>query len=324
MSEVLEIRWHGRGGQGAKTAALMFGEAALETGKYIQAFPEYGPERMGAPVAAYDRLSDEPIQVHSGIKNPKIVVVLDPSLITVARVLNGLKPDGILLVNTADNPKALKQELGLGDSKIKVFTVDANQIATDAFGKAIPNTPMLGALVKVSGVLEYNAVIESIKDKLNKKFRGKDKLVAQNLEAVKRAYNEVKSSEDPGVPECVPKAYCVQNECDAPAAEVLPKTWKDLPCGPHLRDTKKVRENKTGAWRSRRPHWSAEKCNNCLNCWIYCPDASIKLEKRQNARTGKEEETVVGIDYDFCKGCGICAEVCPKKVQAIVMGKEEK
>ena len=134
MSEVLEIRWHGRGGQGAKTAALMFGEAALETGKYIQAFPEYGPERMGAPVSAYNRLADEPIQVHSGIKNPRIVVVLDPSLITVARVLNGLKPDGILLVNTQDNPKALKQELGLQDSKIKVYTVDANQIATDCFG----------------------------------------------------------------------------------------------------------------------------------------------------------------------------------------------
>ena len=222
MSEVLEIRWHGRGGQGAKTAALMFGEAALETGKYIQAFPEYGPERMGAPVSAYNRLADEPIQVHSGIKNPRIVVVLDPSLITVARVLNGLKPDGILLVNTQDNPKALKQELGLQDSKIKVYTVDANQIATDCFGKAIPNTPMLGALIKVSSVLNYDSVITSIKDKLNKKFRGKDKLVAQNLEAVKRAYNEVLSSDDPGVPECVPKAYCVQNECDVPGAEVLP------------------------------------------------------------------------------------------------------
>jgi pyruvate ferredoxin oxidoreductase gamma subunit len=319
MSEVLEIRWHGRGGQGAKTAALMFAEAALETGKYIQAFPEYGPERMGAPVTAYDRLSDEPIQIHSGIKEPKIVLVLDPSLISVANVLKGLKPDGILLVNTSDSPKALKQELGLGGSRTKVWTVDANQIAVDCYGKAIPNTPMLGALVKVSGVLNYDSVIESIKDKLNKKFRGKDKLVAQNLEAVKRAHNEAKSSDDPGVPECVPKAYCVQNECAAPAAgelahDVLPRKWQDLPCGPHLRDTKRVRENKTGAWRSRRPHWSAEKCTNCLVCWIYCPDAAIKMEN------GK----VVGIDMDYCKGCGICAEACPKKIQAITMGKEEK
>jgi pyruvate ferredoxin oxidoreductase gamma subunit len=302
----------------------MFGEAALETGKYIQAFPEYGPERMGAPVAAYDRLSDEPIQVHSGIKNPRIVVVLDPSLITVARVLNGLKQDGILLVNTQDSPKALKEELGLGQTKIQVWTVDANQIATDAFGKAIPNTPMLGALVRVSGVLNYDAVLESIKDKLNKKFRGKDKLVAQNLEAVKRAYNEVKSSDDPSVPACVPKAYCEQNACDVPAGEVLPLKWQDLPCGPHLRDLKKVRENKTGAWRSRRPHWSAEKCNHCLNCWIYCPDAAIKTVQEKDARTGRERAKVTGIDFDYCKGCGICAEVCPPKVQAITMGKEEK
>ena len=314
MSEVLEIRWHGRGGQGAKTAALMFGEAALETGKFIQAFPEYGPERMGAPVTAYNRLSDEPIQVHSGIKNPKIVLVLDPSLISVANVLKGIRPDGILLVNTQDNPKALKQELNLQDTKIKVYTVDASQIATDCYGKAIPNTPMLGALVKVSGVLNYDSVIESIKDKLNKKFRGKDKLVAQNLDAVKRAYNEVRSSEDPGVPECVPKAYCVQNECAAPAAEPLPRTWKDLPRGAHLRDTKKVLENKTGAWRSRRPHWDKDKCTNCLVCWIYCPDASILM------KDGK----VSGIDYDYCKGCGICAEMCPRKINAITMGKEEK
>jgi pyruvate ferredoxin oxidoreductase gamma subunit len=316
LSEVLEIRWHGRGGQGAKTAALMFGEAALETGKYIQAFPEYGPERMGAPVAAYNRLSDEPIQVHSGIKNPRIVLVLDPSLIKAARVLNGLQKDGILLINTQDNPKAVKQELGLQGTKIRVWTVDANQIATDCFGKAIPNTPMLGALVRISGVLDFDAVMTSIKDKLNKKFRGKDKLVTQNLEAVKRAYDEVRSSEDPGVPECVPKAYCPQNpdECSDATVEVLPKTWKDLPCGPHLRDLKKVRENRTGAWRSRRPHWSNEKCIQCLICWIYCPDAAIKLEN------GK----IAGFDYDYCKGCGICADICPKKANAITMGKEEK
>lgn len=192
-SEVLEIRWHGRGGQGAKTAALLFGEAALETGKYIQAFPEYGPERMGAPVSAYNRLSDEPIQIHSAIKNPKIAVVLDPTLIDAVKVLEGLKEDGILLVNTKEEPKALKQRLGLEKTKIKVFTVDANQIAIDTIGRAIPNTPMLGALVKVTGVLNFDSMLGSIRKKLLVKFRVNEKLVEGNIASVKRAYEEVKS-----------------------------------------------------------------------------------------------------------------------------------
>lgn len=192
-SEVLEIRWHGRGGQGAKTAALLFGESALETGKYIQAFPEYGPERMGAPVSAYNRLSDEPIQIHSAIKNPKIVVVLDPTLIDAVHVLEGLKEDGILLVNTKDEPKVLKQRLGLEQTKTKVFTVDATQIAIDTIERPIPNTPMLGALVKVTSVLNIDSMLDSIKKKLFVKFRGNEKLVQGNIASVKRAYEEVKS-----------------------------------------------------------------------------------------------------------------------------------
>lgn len=192
-AEVLEIRWHGRGGQGAKTAALLFGESALETGKYIQAFPEYGPERMGAPVSAYNRLSDEPIQIHSAIKNPKIVVVLDPTLIDAVHVLEGLKEDGILLVNTKDEPKVLKQRLGLEQTKIRIFTVDATQIAIDTIERAIPNTPMLGALVKVTGVFNIDSMLDSIKKKLLVKFRGNEKLVEGNIASVKRAYEEVKS-----------------------------------------------------------------------------------------------------------------------------------
>ncbi|MEO0093597.1 MAG: 2-oxoacid:acceptor oxidoreductase family protein [candidate division WOR-3 bacterium] len=192
MGNLLEIRWHGRGGQGAKTAALLFGEAALETGKYIQAFPEYGPERMGAPVTAYNRLSDEPIQIHSAIKNPNIVVVLDPTLIS-NEVLEGLPQDGILLVNTKEEPKVLKQRLKLENTKLKVFTVDATQIAIDTIGRPIPNTPMLGALVKVTGVLNFDSMLGSIRKKLLVKFRGNEKLVEGNVASVKRAYEEVKS-----------------------------------------------------------------------------------------------------------------------------------
>lgn len=191
MAEVLEIRWHGRGGQGAKTAALLFGEAALETGKFIQAFPEYGPERMGAPVAAFNRLSEKPIRSHSGIKNPDIVVVLDPSLIEPARVTEGLKPGGILLVNTAESPEALRQRLGL-PATVKVYTIDASAIAMETVGRDVPNTPMLGALARVTGVLELQPMLEAIRSKLSVKFRGRDKLVEDNLASIRRAYEEVK------------------------------------------------------------------------------------------------------------------------------------
>lgn len=191
MADVLEIRWHGRGGQGAKTAALLFGEAALDTGKFIQAFPEYGPERMGAPVTAFNRLSDEPIYSHSGIKTPDIVVVLDSSLINPARVVEGLKDNGILLINTTETPDELRKRLNL-PSTIKVYTVDASKIALETIGRDVPNTPMLGALVRVTGILQLEPMLEAIKEKLGVKFRGRTKLVDDNLKSIRRAYDEVK------------------------------------------------------------------------------------------------------------------------------------
>jgi pyruvate ferredoxin oxidoreductase gamma subunit len=188
----LEIRWHGRGGQGAKTAALLFGEAALDTGMYIQAFPEYGPERMGAPVAAFNRLSDKPIRTHAGVKSPRIVVVLDASLIEPARVTDGLPEDGILLVNSTDEPAALRARMKLPAS-IQLYVVDASKIAMETVGKNVPNTPMLGALVKVTGVLEFEPMMKAIEHKLGEKFRGgKEKFVAPNLVSIRRAYAEVR------------------------------------------------------------------------------------------------------------------------------------
>jgi len=192
MAEVLEIRWHGRGGQGAKTAALLFAESALDTGKFIQAFPEYGPERMGAPVTAFNRLSESRIRSHSGIKEPDIVVVLDPSLIGPARVTDGLKEGGILLVNAVDSPEDLRRRFKIPPG-IKVYTVDASKIATETVGKDVPNTPMLGALVRVTGILDFETVMESIKHKLSEKFRGgKEQFIEGNLKSVRRAYEEVK------------------------------------------------------------------------------------------------------------------------------------
>jgi len=191
MKEIFEIRWHGRGGQGAKTAALLFGDAALSTGKYIQAFPEYGPERMGAPVQAFNRLSDKPITIHSGITSPDIVIVLDPTLMKSIDVTAGLPEDGILLVNTNKSPQEIRKELNIEGKKIA--TCDAYKISEETIGKKIPNTPMLGALISVSGILDFDHMLKDTEDKLSKKFAGRPEIVKGNINSMKRAFEEVKT-----------------------------------------------------------------------------------------------------------------------------------
>ena len=187
---MVEIRWHGRGGQGAKTAALLFADAAMNSGKFIQAFPEYGPERMGAPVQSFNRLSEEPITLHCGITSPDIVIILDPTLIATVDVTAGLKDDGIIIINTLSSPEEIRKKMGIKGKKI--FTVDASGISKNTLGREIPNTPMLGALIKVSGLLAIKSVLDDTKKKLEKKFSSKPELIEGNIQAIKRAYEEVK------------------------------------------------------------------------------------------------------------------------------------
>jgi len=191
MGELIEIRWHGRGGQGAKTAALLLADAALGEGKHIQAFPEYGPERMGAPVQAFNRISEEPIRLHCQVTNPSIVVVLDPTLVGSVNVVAGLPEDGIILINTAETPAAVRERLSI--KGLRVFTVDASGIAKEKIGRDVPNTPMMGALIKVTNLLDFTKMLEDNKKKLTKKFRNKPEVIAGNLEAIETAYREVKS-----------------------------------------------------------------------------------------------------------------------------------
>ncbi|KPJ68416.1 pyruvate synthase [candidate division WOR-1 bacterium DG_54_3] len=190
MEKIIEIRWHGRGGQGAKTAALLFADAAMELGKYIQAFPEYGPERMGAPVQSFNRLSDDPITVHCGITDPQIVIVLDPTLMATVDVTQGLPSDGSLIVNTSKSPGEIRKEVGLKGAK--VYTVNASAIAMDKIGRNIPNTPMLGALVKVSELLDFDKMLKNTEAKLNKKFVHKPEIVKGNVEAIRAAHDSVR------------------------------------------------------------------------------------------------------------------------------------
>jgi len=192
MKDLIEIRWHGRGGQGAKTAALLLADAALAQGLYIQAFPEYGPERMGAPVASFDRLASKPILLHSGVTNPDIVLVLDPTLMESVDVTEGLPDGGTIIINTAKSPADVKREAGI-TGNIKVCTVDASTISKETIGREIPNTPMMGALIKVTGILDFKALVEDTRKKLEKKFKSKPEVIDGNIKAIERAYNEVKS-----------------------------------------------------------------------------------------------------------------------------------
>lgn len=189
MAEILEFRWHGRGGQGAVTAAKVFAEAALAEGKFIQAFPEYGPERAGAPLAAYNRVSDEAIYVHCAVKEPSYVMVVDPSLLTGGvDVTKGAHKDALYLVNTRKSPKEVRAIMGLTGGK--VFTVDATGISREELGRPLPNTPMLGALSKISGQIGVETLAAALKRRLGKKFN--EKIVNANLRMAQRGHEEVK------------------------------------------------------------------------------------------------------------------------------------
>ncbi len=184
---VLEIRIHGRGGQGGKTAAQFIAEAGMDEGKYIQAFPEYGPERSGAPVTAYARISNERISLYQPVYHPDIVLVIDPTLIGQVDVVEGMNKDGILIVNTNKSPEEIKKLTGFGG---KIYTVDATRIAIEATGANKPNVPILGAMIKVTGAISLESVENKIRQKFLKKL-GEEKTEA-TVKAIRRAYEEVK------------------------------------------------------------------------------------------------------------------------------------
>lgn len=192
MEKITEIRWHGRGGQGTVTAAKFIAEIALAENNYLQAFPEYGPERMGAPIQAFTRLSQKPIDLRCGVESPDIVVVLDPTLLNSIDVTHGLQKGGLLIVNTSQSSAEVKKVLGLEGEEIKVYTVDATKISLETLGRAIPNTPMIGALTKVTSFFPLEKVLKVLEKSFGKKFS--EEVIEKNKEAVKRAYNEVKSA----------------------------------------------------------------------------------------------------------------------------------
>ena len=189
-SKSVEIRWHGRGGQGAKTAALLLADVCFKTGAYVQGFPEYGPERMGAPITAFNRISDKEIRVHSNIYTPDLVVVVDETLLSSVDVTAGLKDDGAIIINTPKTPSEIKEFLNGYPGKI--YTLDARRISTIALGKNFPNSPMLAAVVAVTQVMEWNQFIEEMKASYAHKFAKKPEVIEGNMNALTLTYESLK------------------------------------------------------------------------------------------------------------------------------------
>lgn len=190
MDNLIEIRWHGRGGQGAKTASLLLADAAFNTGKYIQGFPEYGPERMGAPITAYNRISTKPITIHSNIYEPDYVVVVDDTLLESVDVTAGLKETGAIVINTTKSAKQLKSVLN--NYKGEIYTIDARKVSMEALGRYFPNIPMLAAIVKVSKVMTEEELLNDMEGSFKHKFAKKPEVIEGNMKSLKLALQEVK------------------------------------------------------------------------------------------------------------------------------------
>ncbi len=189
MSELTEFRWHGRGGQGAKTAALLLADVAFKTGKHVQGFPEYGPERMGAPITAYDRISDKEIRVHSNIYEPDYVIVVDETLLHTVDVTKGLKKNGAVLVNTDRESEDIYTQLR--GYQGRVYTIDARKVCMKTLGKYFPNTPMLAAIVKISGIMDEDRFVKEMEASLRHKFEKKPEVLEGNMKALRLALQEV-------------------------------------------------------------------------------------------------------------------------------------
>ena len=189
MNDLIEIRWHGRGGQGAKTASLLLADAAFNTGKFIQGFPEYGPERMGAPITAYNRISTKPITIHSNIYEPDYVVVVDDTLLEAVDVTAGLKETGAIVINTTKDGEEIKKYLKGYNGEI--YKIDARKISLETLGKYFPNTPMLAAIVKVSKIMTDEDFLNDMQGSFKHKFAKKPEVIEGNMKALEMALQSV-------------------------------------------------------------------------------------------------------------------------------------
>ncbi len=295
---VYEVRFHGRGGQGAVMGAQALAVAAAHDGFHAIAFPFFGAERRGAPVLAFTRFGKARLRTRTQVYQPNFVVVLEESLLDSVDVLAGLQKDGLVVIDTTKTP----EELHLSQA-VRAATVDASTIALEHTGQAAVNTAMLGAFAKATGLISLEAVEVGIREVVGRRLGMK--VAEKNLAAARAAYEQTKSGESRGG-----RAYAKGTKWLPTAQEMPPGLATppmQTPFGPTGPGSSVA--NKTGGWRVNRPVLDLKKCTNCLLCWFYCPDGSI-------ARGGK----TVLLSLDYCKGCGVCASVCAPK--AIRMERE--
>ncbi len=290
--EIIEIRWHGRGGQGAVTSAELLALAAIEEGKFAQAFPSFGPERRGAPVLVFNRVSNTtPIRARVSVTNPDVVVVLDPGLIYITDVTAGLKEGGVLVLNTNKTLVDIKSEIS-GPWNLAI--VSATSIARETIGVPIVNTTMLGALVKATGIIELESLTEPLKERFGARAKG-------NSDACHRAFEETEIAELSGVVKKPSKKF---------ETEIFP-SWQELLPGGVIVDAGNAKQYRTGDWKSESPVWDHQKCIKCGICFLFCPEGCI----------GQNEDGYFEANPYYCKGCGICAREC--WTGAIKMVEEE-
>jgi len=288
---MIEIRWHGRGGQGAVTSAELTALAAIHEGKFAQAFPSFGPERRGAPVLAFNRINQTGhIRVRAAVNEPDIVIVLDPGLLYITDVTSGLKREGTLVINTPKAINDIKPEFG-GPWRLAV--VNATAIAREALGVPIVNTTMLGALVRATDIFALESLTEPVKERFGAR-------AGSNLDACRKAYEEVIIAE--------PVAAAAKRT-GITQTEVLPG-WKEILPGCPVIEPGNASQYRTGDWRSQHPVYDYSKCNKCGLCYIFCPEGCVE----------PKDDGYFTANLYYCKGCGICSAECPK--DAITMVEE--
>jgi pyruvate ferredoxin oxidoreductase gamma subunit len=285
----VEIRWHGRGGQGAVTSAELLALSAIEEGKYAQAMPSFGPERRGAPVLAFTRVDSKGhVRIRSGIVQPDIVVVLDPGLIEIVDVTAGLKDGGTIVLNTTKSMEQVKKEF---DGPWKLAVINATAIAKELLGVAIVNTTMLGALIKATGIVQ----LKSVEAPLMERFGGRGK---NNIAACQKAYDEV----------VIAEPVMTAKSTRKPVPTEFVPTLKDMLPGTVVIEPGSAKSYKSGDWKSQHPEFEYEKCNKCGLCYIFCPEGCIT----------QKDDGFFEANMFYCKGCGICARECPKDVITMI------
>ncbi|MEN8247032.1 MAG: 2-oxoacid:acceptor oxidoreductase family protein [Thermodesulfobacteriota bacterium] len=297
-----EIIFHGRGGQGAVTAVELIAQAAIAEGNYAQGFPSFGPERRGAPVMAFLRVSDDPIFSREKIETPDTVVVLDPTLLDLVDTCKGLKQGGTLIINSPLEKAGALQDYA---SQYRVFLVDATRIAMQTLGVPITNTAILGALVKATEIIGVHALQEPVEHRFGK-------LASKNLKALHQAFEETGMGQSPVVSADSKKSYADRSGANESVFMVdALHPWNEVEIGCDIVQPGSSAEFDTGNWRTTgKPHTDFEKCIKCGICWIMCPDMAYQAN----------DEGFYDWDKRYCKGCGICVEECPK--DAIEMREE--